>query len=51
MSKTVTALGGRALLIGRSTLRWVPSELVRLQHLAAIAATVTPVRAAADPRS
>ncbi|WP_375503903.1 ACT domain-containing protein [uncultured Jatrophihabitans sp.] len=41
----VTALGEHALLIGRSTLRWVPSELVRLQHLAAIAATVAPVQA------
>jgi hypothetical protein len=34
-----------ALLIGRPALRWLPAELVRLQHLAAIAATVTPVRA------
>ncbi|MCW2595108.1 MAG: hypothetical protein QOJ78_333 [Pseudonocardiales bacterium] len=39
----VTALGDSALLIGRPALRWAPSELVRLQHLAAIAATVTPV--------
>jgi hypothetical protein len=31
-----------ALLVGRPALRWLPSELVRLQHLAAIAATVTP---------
>jgi hypothetical protein len=38
----VTPLGERALLIGRPALRWLPSELVRLQHLAAIAATVTP---------
>jgi hypothetical protein len=38
----VTALGEGALLIGRPALRWLPSELVRLQHLAAIAATVTP---------
>ena len=36
----VTALGDAALLIGRPALRWAPSELVRLQHLAAIAATV-----------
>jgi ACT domain len=43
----VTALGEHALLVGRSTLRWVPSELVRLQHLAAIAATVAPVQAEA----
>lgn len=41
----VTALGEHALLVGRSTLRWVPSELVRLQHLAAVAATVAPVQA------
>ena len=38
----VTPLGDSALLIGRPALRWLPSELVRLQHLAAIAATVTP---------
>jgi hypothetical protein len=36
----VTPLGESALLIGRPALRWLPSELVRLQHLAAIAATV-----------
>ena len=36
----VAPLGADALLIGRPALRWVPSELVRLQHLAAIAATV-----------
>jgi hypothetical protein len=36
----VTPLGEAALLIGRPALRWLPSELVRLQHLAAIAATV-----------
>jgi hypothetical protein len=38
----VTPLGKAALLIGRPALRWFPSELVRLQHLAAIAATVAP---------
>jgi hypothetical protein len=39
----VSPLGGdAALLIGRPALRWLPSEVVRLQHLAAIAATVTP---------
>jgi hypothetical protein len=38
----VTPFGDVALLIGRPALRWLPSELVRLQHLAAIAATVTP---------
>jgi hypothetical protein len=36
----VTPLGELALLVGRPALRWLPSELVRLQHLAAIAATV-----------
>lgn len=36
----VTPLGALALLVGRPALRWLPSELVRLQHLAAIAATV-----------
>lgn len=33
-------LGNFALLVGRPALRWLPSELVRLRHLAAIAATV-----------
>lgn len=37
----VAPLGAEALLIGRPMLRWLPSELIRLQHLAAIAATVT----------
>lgn len=37
----VAPLGPSALLVGRPALRWLPSELVRLQHLAAIAATVT----------
>jgi hypothetical protein len=41
----VTPLGTAALLIARPALRWLPSELVRLQHLAAIAATVTPTGA------
>lgn len=36
----VSPLGELALLIGRPALRWLPSELVRLQHLAAIAASV-----------
>jgi hypothetical protein len=40
----VTPLGEAALLVGRPALRWARSELVRLQHLAAIAATVTPVQ-------
>jgi hypothetical protein len=37
----VAPLGDGALLVGRPALRWLPSELVRLRHLAAIAATVT----------
>ncbi len=41
----VAPLGDAALLVGRPALRWLPSELVRLQHLAAIAASVTPVQA------
>jgi hypothetical protein len=39
----VTAFGEAALLVGRPALRWVPSELIRLQYLAAIAASVTPL--------
>ncbi|MEO8888789.1 MAG: ACT domain-containing protein [Jatrophihabitantaceae bacterium] len=37
----VAPLGDAALLVGRPMLRWLPSELVRLQHLSAIASTVT----------
>jgi hypothetical protein len=37
----VAPLGFGAVLVGRPALRWLPSELVRLQHLAAIAAWVT----------
>ena len=37
----VAPLGDGALLVGRPALRWLPSELLRLQHFAAIAATVT----------
>jgi hypothetical protein len=37
----VAPLGAAALLVGRPALRWLPSELVRLQHLSAIASTVT----------
>jgi ACT domain len=37
----IAPLGSGALLVGRPALRWLPSELVRLRHLAAIAATVT----------
>jgi hypothetical protein len=39
----VSPFGKAALLVGRPALRWLPSELVRLQHLAAIAASVAPV--------
>lgn len=41
----VAPLGSAGLLVGRPALRWLPSELVRLQHLAAVAATVTPTAA------
>jgi hypothetical protein len=34
-------LGTAALLVGRPALHWLPAEMLRLQHLAAIAATVT----------
>ena len=37
----VAPLGSGAILVGRPALRWLPSELVRLQHLAAVAASVT----------
>jgi hypothetical protein len=37
----VAPLADGALLIGRPALRWLGSELVRLQHLAAVAGTVT----------
>jgi hypothetical protein len=37
----VAPLGDGALLVGRPALRWLPSELIRLQHLAGIAWTVT----------
>jgi ACT domain len=43
----VSPLGDLGLLLGRPALRWLPSELVRLQHLASIAASVTP---AYEPR-
>lgn len=36
----VAPLGKGALLVGRPALRWLPSELVRLQHLASVASTV-----------
>lgn len=37
----VAPLGDTALLVGRPALRWLPAELLRLHHIAAIAATVT----------
>jgi hypothetical protein len=37
----VAPLGDGALLVGRPTQRFLPSELVRLQHLAAVAGSVT----------
>jgi hypothetical protein len=37
----VAPLGDGALLVGRPTQYFLPSELVRLQHLAAVAASVT----------
>lgn len=43
----VAPLGAGALLVGRPAMRWLPAELVRLSHLAAIAATVTAARAGA----
>ncbi len=36
----VVPLAGNALLVGRPALRWLPSEIIRLSHLASIAATV-----------
>lgn len=36
----VTPLGSSALLVGRPALRWLPAELMRLNHLAGIAASV-----------
>jgi hypothetical protein len=37
----IAPLGEAALLVGRPALRWLPAEMLRLRHLAAIAATVT----------
>jgi ACT domain len=37
----VAPFGGDALVVGRPALRWRPAELVRLNHLASIAASVT----------
>jgi hypothetical protein len=37
----VAPLGEGALLIGRPALRWLPAEVIRLNHLAGIAASVT----------
>jgi hypothetical protein len=36
----VVPLAGNGLLVGRPALRWLASELIRLSHLASIAATV-----------
>ncbi|HEY0166914.1 MAG TPA: ACT domain-containing protein [Jatrophihabitans sp.] len=36
----VAPLGGNAILVGRPALRWLASEIIRLSHLASIAATV-----------
>jgi hypothetical protein len=36
----VAPVGDAALLLGRPALRWLPAELLRLRHLAALAATV-----------
>jgi ACT domain len=36
----VAPLAGGALLVGRPALRWLPAELLRLNHLAGIAASV-----------
>jgi hypothetical protein len=37
----VAPLGGGALLVGRPALRWLRAELMRLTHLAGVAASVT----------
>ena len=39
----VAPLGEGALLVGRPALRWLPTELMRLNHLAGIAASVQAV--------
>jgi len=36
----VVPLGHRAILVGRPALRWLASEIIRMSHLASIAATV-----------
>ena len=36
----VVPLAGNAVLVGRPALRWLASEIIRLSHLASIAATV-----------
>jgi hypothetical protein len=36
----VVPLGRKAILVGRPALRWLASEIIRLSHLASIAATV-----------
>jgi len=37
----VAPLDDGALLVGRPALRWLPAELMRLRHLAGVAASVT----------
>lgn len=36
----VVPLGAKAILVGRPALRWLASEIIRMSHLASIAATV-----------
>jgi hypothetical protein len=36
----VVPLGDGAILVGRPALRWLASEIIRMSHLASIAATV-----------
>jgi hypothetical protein len=45
----VTPLGPAALLVGRPALRWLPTELMRLNHLAGIAASVQTITTTAPP--
>ena len=40
----VAPLGSGALLLGRPAMRWLPGELIRLNHLAGIAGSVTAAR-------
>jgi hypothetical protein len=45
----VAPLGSGALLVGRPALRWLPSEVLRLHHFAAIASTVTSTSSSDGP--